>query len=348
LQLANASQKVVTICLTGKVETILPAYKAAFLNAADLALKNNSNTGSFLLKFYFFDNKPLAALRVYHEMLDDNCSAIIGYEYLSDLLLVSKEQKDTNIPIFTSYASSLNADQLPKNIFIFMPSYDYQAEKMVNFLEKKYGHLGNVLVLTEVDTTALAKYKEAYQYILGDKKIRFDTFDFLANDQSFDEKLKLFLRDKHYDYVFVLGAAVGSTKVIDIMNDHKTVFIGTEYFGSSTNQSVFSRLKDKNVTAYIIRNIDLIKKTKALSDFSENYVMHYKMSPNPLAVYTYDAMNILIRAFDEFKSVSTNDILKLDYIGISKAYLKNGSFHRSSEYIILLLEKNGFTYVESL
>lgn len=38
-------------------------------------------------------------MHIYNQMVNDSCSAIIGFEYLSDLLLAVKEQKNDTIPI---------------------------------------------------------------------------------------------------------------------------------------------------------------------------------------------------------------------------------------------------------
>jgi hypothetical protein len=87
---ANSTQ-LVNICLTGKIETMLPDYKVAVLNAAKLALSQNKENSPVTVKTYFYDSKPLSPVRAYNKMLLDHCSAIIGFEYLSDLLLISKQ-----------------------------------------------------------------------------------------------------------------------------------------------------------------------------------------------------------------------------------------------------------------
>lgn len=182
----------INVCLTGKVEITLPDYKVAFLNAADLALGQSSQSKNVNLKTYFYDNKPLSALRAYNDMLHDNCVAIVGFEYLSDLLLVTTQQHDTTIPIFTSYASSSDSDKLPGNIFIFAPSYNFHAKKMLSFLHKKYKKIDNILIITEIDRADLEKYKTAYATLLFHEGIHYDSLDFIGNDSQFENKLKKF------------------------------------------------------------------------------------------------------------------------------------------------------------
>ncbi len=334
------------ICLTGKVETFLPNYKTAFLNAANLSLIENPEIHNVNIKTYFFDNKPLSAIRTYDQMMRDHCNAIIGFEYLSDLLLIAKKQRNNNIPIFTSYASSLNADLIPSNIFIFMPSYNYHAQKMLAFLHKKYKVLSNVLIVTEVDDAALIRYKNAYQSLLNQAKIPYNTFDFLGSDEKIESKIQKLTEHKHYHFVFVLASAVSSTKILNTMNDQNIVFIGTEYFGSSINQSVFVRLNNKIVHAYVIRNIDLLKSNQKLKDFKKVYMQHYAVAPNPLAIYTYDAMNIILNSLKKYHFFNTDHILETDYTGVSGAFIKNKKFYRSKQYAILSIEKTGFVYAE--
>lgn len=336
----------VTLCLTGKIELTLADYKVAFMNAVNLALSQNNAHENIKLKTYFYDNKPLSPIIAYNEMMHDHCAAIIGFEYLSDLLLVAKTQSNDTVPIFTSYASSNESDKLPPNIYIFEPSYNYQVKKMISFLRNRFGNISDVIVITEIDRSDLAKYKIAYEEQLNQEKLHFDNFDFIGSDDKFETKLKMFLIGKRYKYVFVLSGAVGSTKIINYMNDHNKVFIGTENFGSSTNQSLYVRLNDKNIAAFSIRNIDLLKRSKKLSAFITAYKDKYLIDPSPLSVYSYDAATIIVKAFERYHEINNKSILKNQYDGITGAFISNNKFHRSSDYTILSIGKNGFVYEE--
>lgn len=340
----NINAQQATICLTGKLELIFPNYKAAFLNAANLALTQSANKNTIQLRTYFYDNKPLSPIRVYRQMVKDQCSAIVGFEYLSDLLLVTKIQKDTKIPIFTSYASSNDADKLPKNIFMFMPTYNFHAKKMLAYLHEKYGEINNVLVITEIDRDDLYKYNMAYKNLLDQGKIHYDSLDFIGNDDQFGKKLSNFISDKKYKFVFVLSSAVGSTKIINIMNDHQVVFIGTENFGSSTNQSLYERLNDKKVMAFSIRNIDSLKQSKIMAKFAKDYKLSYSIDPFPLSVYTYDALAIILQTLKKTGSINTENILLNNFNGVSGARIKDGVYYRSDDYVILSVGESGFVY----
>ncbi|MCA0403910.1 MAG: amino acid ABC transporter substrate-binding protein [Proteobacteria bacterium] len=334
----------ISICMTGKLETTLPEYKVAFLNAVDLALRQSVVKQKVLIKTFFYDSKPLSPIRAYNQMLRNHCAAIIGFEYLSDLLLITKLQKDEDIPIFTSYASSNSWEKLPKNIFLFMPSYDYHAKKMLEFLRTKFGLLNKVLIITEVDRIDLAKYKIAYEKQLKQEKIFYDQFDFIGNDEQSEKKLINFLTNKTYSYVFIFSSAVASTKIIHLMNNHKIIFIGTENFGSSSNPSVFVRLNDKKISAYTIRNLDFLKSNTRLADYRREYIKQYKNIPNPLSVYTYDAMKILLKTIEKNQLINTAAVLKTNFNGITGAAIKDGEFCRSNQYVILSLSEKGFVY----
>ena len=342
---ANAISPI-TICMTGKIELMLPVYKTSFLNAVNLALSQNVMQDDLHIKTYFFDNKPLSPINSYNKMVQDHCSAIIGFEYLSDLLLVEKIQRDFKIPIFTSYSSSNEGDHVDKNIFIFMPTYDFHARKMLDYLYKKFNRINNVLVITEVDRPDLEKYKLAYEKLFIENDIHYDTLDFIGNDNTFENKLKKFTENKNYNFVFLFSGSVGSTKIINQINDHKTTFIGTENFGSSTNQSLYVRLNEKKISAFSIRNIDLLKKTPKLKEFETEYVKKYSRLPSPLSIYTYDAMMIILKTLKKHGSLTIRNILKTNYSGVTGAYINNGKFYRSSQYIILSIDKEGFVYEE--
>lgn len=339
---ANASS--ITICMTGKLEVALPEYKVGFLNAVDLALNQSMASQYVQIKTYFYDNKPLSSLRAYRHMMHDDCAAIIGFEYLSDLLLVNKFQKNYDIPIFTSYASNNSKDKLSSNIFIFMPSYDYQAQKMLQFLNAKFGNIDKVLIITEVDRIDLAKYKVSYGKLLEQAKIAYDEFDFVGDDNQLEKKIAKFLINKEYSFVFLLSSAVASTKAINLMNDHKITFIGTENFGSSTNQSLFVRLNDKKLSAYTIRNIDFLKQNKQLTKYKQLYIKKYAMMPSPLSAYTYDAMMIILKAIEKSHLVNTQTILDINFYGITGINISNKQFHRSNQYVILSINEQGFVY----
>jgi ABC-type branched-subunit amino acid transport system substrate-binding protein len=344
LSINSSAMTPLNICLTGKIELILPSYKAALLNAVNLAIGQMPKNKNTHIKTYFYDSEPLSPIRAYDKMIIDNCSAIIGFEYLSDLLLVEKQKNQKKIPIFTSYASSNDRDITPENVFIFVPSYDFQAKKMIDFLHKKFGVINKALIITEIDRVDLLKYKMAYESVLKNENVDYQTFDFIGNDYQLELKLNRAILNKNYNFVFVLSGAVGATKIINHMNDHKIVFIGTENFGSSTNQSLFVRLNDKVIRSYVIRNIDFLKLNKPLKEFMNKYTKKYSIMPSPLSAYTYDAMRIIFKTRFLYGSVNANNILKVNYEGATGSYIRNKKFHRSSQYVILSVGKNGFVY----
>ena len=92
-------QSHIKICLTGRIVENLASYGQSFLNAAFLAKDQSSLTHTVEIKSYFYNNRPLEPIYIYNQMVRDGCSAIIGFEYLSDLLLAVKEQKNDTIPL---------------------------------------------------------------------------------------------------------------------------------------------------------------------------------------------------------------------------------------------------------
>jgi ABC-type branched-subunit amino acid transport system substrate-binding protein len=233
-------------------------------------------------------------------------------------------------------------DRLPRNIFVFVPSYDFQAKKMLAFLYKKFGKINNILTITEVDRVDLLKYKLAYEKLFKNEKIKYDQINFIGNDPKIENKLDQIVKYKHYNFIFVFSGAVGATKIITRMNDHKTVFVGTENFGSSTYPSVYVRLKDKIVKSFIIRNIDFLKMTSLLEPFSKAYKARYSTMPSPLSAYTYDAMKIILKTYEKYNSVNVSDILRLNYHGITGIVIKGNKLYRSNQFVILSISEKGF------
>lgn len=337
-----ADEPNVNICLTGKLENSLPIYKSFVNNAATLAWEDNGADKHIHIDYYFFDNKPLSAIHAYDQMMAGHCSAIIGYEYLSDLLLVAKQQYAARIPIFTSYASSLTNETLPSNIFMFMPYYDTTSNIMIKFLKARFHRIDNALIITEIDRPDLVRYKIAYSKLLREDKVHYNSFDCLQNDTNLERNLRAFIKNKSYHFVFVLTGAVGATKVLNLMNDHKAIFIGTENFGSSTNQSVFLRLNDKLIRAFTIRNIDFLTKTPAMMFFENHYKNRFGVGASPLSMYTYDAMDIIIGSFKRYKKIDAKRILRLNKYGVTGAKVYKGRLYRSNQFAILSIAKNGF------
>jgi ABC-type branched-subunit amino acid transport system substrate-binding protein len=338
------AQPQIKICLTGRVVENLQSYGQSFLNAAYLSKEINDHANQVVIKNYFYNNRPLEPMHVYDKMVLDGCSAIIGFEYLSDLLLAIKEQKSEKIPIFTSYASSTSTDKLPKNVFIFMPSYNFLANKMLAYLHAHFNKIQDVLLVTEINRDEMRKYKEVYSAALIKENTKYDTFDFLENDDAFEGKLTKFLTNKKYKYVFLLSGAIASAKIANIMNDHHTIFIGTENYGSSVSPTFFLRLNDKEIHSYFIRNLDFLKSNKALSEFDNLYTKKYHIKPTLLSVYTYDAANIILNSLEKSGSVNTDNVFHTNYSGITGAYLRNNKFYRSNNYVILSVGKDGYRY----
>ena len=334
------------ICLTGRIVKILPSYGESFINGANLSIDENGMSNKIELKTYLFENKPLEAISVYNKMLNDHCSAIIGYEYLSDLLLVSNTQKNELIPIISNYPSKNKSDIYPKNILLLMPDYDFLAEKMFSFIRNKYKSINNVLIISDVSRSEMIKYKKSYSEILTQNNIKFDTFDFLESDPLAEERVITDIKNKSYKFVFMLSGSSSSSKIIEIMNNHKTIFIGTENFGSSANQTLYLMLKDKNINSYFSRNIDFLKQQENLDIFKHKYQNKYNKMPTLLSAYTYDAMNILINVIRKNLPLTNENMYKIDYNGISGVQIKNGIFNRSKYFSILKIEENGYRIAE--
>lgn len=340
----------IAICLTGRIAINLPSYGESFVNAANLAVEQSDMKKTVIIKKYFYDDRPLSPISAYQKMVDDKCSAIIGFEYLSDLLLVVRIQnRDTNIPIFTSYASTLGENNLPKNIFIFMPSYRFLADKMINFSTNKFGHLDRVLLITEINRDSMKQYRQAYIEKFKKENIQYETFEILENDKNIIPKIKKFLkRQKKFKYVFVLSGVIASSKIINELNDSKMVFFGTENYGSSTAQSLYIRLTNKNINSYFIRNFDSIKRSRYLEKFENAYEEAFHSKPLSLSAYTYDATRIILNAISQYNDVSADNISKINYLGASGIKIQDGEFYRSPEYIILKVTPKGYQYAENL
>jgi ABC-type branched-subunit amino acid transport system substrate-binding protein len=278
-------------------------------------------------------------------MLSDGCSAIIGFEYLSDLLLVLKEQTKTDVPIFTPFASTENTDDLPKNVFVFMPSYKYLATKMFAFLSSKFGTINDVLLVTEINRDEMKDYKAAYSQLLNEHHIKFSSFDFLEDDSDMGNKLKKLLKqNKQYKYIFLFTTSVDGSNIIDLTRQQNPVYIGTEYFGSSTYQSLLTRLKVKNIRAYIIRNLDFIKSNTALTAYEQAYYDKFHVAPTILSAYAYDATNIILKALHDKGKINTNTIYDIKFNGITGVSVKNNQFNRSESTVILSITDKGYQY----
>lgn len=337
----------IKICLTGRIVESLPSYGQSFVNAANLAVEQKNLKQPVEIKKFFYNDMPLAPLSAYQKMLQANCTAIIGFAYLSDLLLIAKTQSNENLPIFTSYASTLGEDELPKNIFIFRPSYRFFSQKMLSFLEKKYSDLGRVLLVTEVNREAMTEYKQAYIEQFKKQHIRYATFDFLESNENVVSKLNKFLEHKkHFRFIFLLSGAIASAKIANALNNHKVIFIGTENYGSSSAESFYIRLSNKNIKSYFIRNLDLLKANKKLTAFENMYTKKYHQKPLLFSAYTYDATCTILDTIKSHGYLSIENILNIHYDGITGIKIGGGKFHRSSEYIILKVSPHGYQYAQ--
>ena len=333
----HLSAKESSICLTGKVASNLPSYKKSFINSVTLAMDEENKSKDISIKTFFYDNKPLSPIDAFNAMLKNNCSTIIGFEYLSDLLLVIKNMRGQKIPIFTPYASTKDKEILPDNIYIFMPTYKFLTKKMIEFLSNKFGKIDNILITTEINRIEMINYKDLYISELKKINSHYENFYFLENDRFLEKKLLKKIKGKKYNYVFLLSGSIASSKIADILNNGDTVFVGTETFGSSSSQTFYTRITNKNIKAYFIRNIDFLAGSPALSGFNKKYMEKFKEPPTVLSAYAYDAAKmscLLIKKRDHnYHSY---------YHGITGASLTNMRFNRSTKYIILATDYHGY------
>ncbi|WP_412755092.1 hypothetical protein [Legionella pneumophila] len=110
------------------------------------------------------------------------------------------------------------------------------------------------------------------------------------------------------------------------------------------SKSITPRQNDKVIHSHFIRNLDFIQPYDALTKFENIYIKKYHEKPTVLAAYTYDSMKIILKTLNRTGIVNTNSILSADYTGITGAYLNNGQFHRSTNYVILSVNSNGYAY----
>jgi hypothetical protein len=215
---------------------------------------------------------------------------------------------------------------------------------MFGFLRQRYGKISNFLVVTEINRDSMSEYTEAYLNIFKKENIKVDRFNFLENDKNLKENLINFMGKKHYDFVFLLSGAVGSAEVANVLNDQKTVFIGTENFGSYELPSFYLLLNNKKIKSFFIRNISFLNPSKNLLEFEKEYTKFYGESPAALSAYTYDAMNIILLAIKNEKSLRDKSMLDIDYQGVTGITIKNNYFSRSKYCTILSITPSGYKY----
>lgn len=335
------AEKLNKICLTGRVEKSLPTYGKSFLNGAKLALLDAKALQKASIESYLYNNKPMEPVRVYERMINEGCSAIIGYEYLSDLILVTKFQH-TNVPILTSYSTTSSHLKLPDNIYMFSPDYDFLANKMVSFLKDNDKDFNQILLITEVNRDSMSQFKAAYIDIFRKEKIPFTEYDFLENDKEISSKVSKFIENHHFKYIFLLSGAIASAKIANKINNNQITFIGTENFGSSVVPSFYIRLKNKKIRAYFIRNLSYLKHKQLLDGFYKRYLERFNAKASILSAYTYDATMLALKALEERGEINNNSILKVNYDGVTGIRVRNNKFFRSNEYTILSVKPNGY------
>ncbi len=144
----------------------------------------------------------------------------------------------------------------------------------------------------------------------------------------------------------MLSGAISSAKIADVINDHKTIFVGTENFGSSVSQTFFMRLNDKVINAYFIRNIDYLLPSHNLAAFKKAYTMRFNQSPTILSAYTYDAMKIILGAQGRYKKIDANSIPFVNYTGVTGVQVKDNKFSPSHNRVILTVSDDGYKNAE--
>ncbi len=329
------------ICLTGKVENEYSFYQSSLINGVKLAINDIKPRFSYVVKSYFFGNDPLSALSTYHSMIKDGCSAIIGFEYLSDLKLISKKDLNKKIPIISPYSSSLDGENIPKNILMLMPKYDYLVNTMYDFMLKKWGVLSNILIVTETDRPDLVDYKLSYEKIFFVNQVKYDEFNYVQTDHYLEQELKNFIAKRKYNFVIMLGGANTSIKILNTFNDANIKFIGTENFGSSNYQSVIPMITNPKVEAYVIRNIDYLSADSQIRVFKKRYEKMFFENPLPLSAYAYDAMSVVLMAYQKNHNFADDLFYKIDYKSITGITINNNIYHRSRKFSIINMRHDG-------
>lgn len=312
------------ICIAGHIYKEFKSYGDSLENAVKMAIDENHS--DVVYEKFYYDNSPLESIKIYNKMIIAKCRAIIGFPYLTDLLLLNNAVKiDPTVPILSPFAATFSKN-LQKNFYLLHPPQDVLIDKLFDFVIKKFPDSINITILTDIRRVEMIEYKTALINKLKGTKFNVSILDIINDEINPNLKINT---SNHLFFLFT--GPVPASKFINITNS-QGIYLGTETLGSKTTPSLINILGNKNLkNIYSIRNLSFDTKELNLSSFYKNYKNRFKSDPTILSIYGYDATNI---------SLLLKSSIQKDFTGISGVKISHGKLIYSKYYSIISPSKN--------
>lgn len=329
------------VCLTGTTVKLFPKYGEAFYNGAKLAI--DSSASNIVLKKYYYDRTPLAAVDTYKKMANDGCRFVIGFSTGNDLVAINNIVQKLKIPVFSIYGDNSKIVKRNQYIRTLQPSEDYLLRPLFSKLKADIKKIKKILVVTAIDREAMVNYKWAYQKKLNELNIETITVDMLEAKQNLKKIDKLIQRNFDFDALVLLTRSSLGAKIVNKLKQAKKldgkIILGTKYFGSSALPAFLNYLDDKKVKAYFSRHNCLCDKDLKYTRFISAYRKKYKKEPMVISSSSFDLLNYYIKSMSKKGDSVFDKLDSTSYQGVSGVnILKNGKVEFTKSFQIRVSE----------
>jgi hypothetical protein len=289
----------------------------------------------------------MAPMKLYPQLKEAGCDAIIGFSYLADLLIfVEARKRDqsnafSRVPIFTPFATVEPEKKLDlQNVFFFNLPPSHLVQSMFDYLNINH-KISDPIIITEINRLEMQAYRDAYDRIFRKNKWPVTHISIHENGALPQGQISAGLKQGRT--IVLLGGVVSSAKVINMAVNEKPLFVGTENFGSSTSMSLFNSLTSKNHSVLFVRQLDMLQKKQQESSFLKHYRTSFgNQDPSILAIYGYEAAKVMGLAVQKFQKLTAETIRKTKYYGGSGFTCDRSICEMRGQPTILRLTPNGY------
>lgn len=367
--MAEAAQSIkigFPIPLTGEIPKVGESTKfAAELLKEEINAKGGLEVGGkkYPLEFIYEDNeaKPESAVNVTLKLIDrDGVVALVGPQSSRQAVPAGGVADDNETPLISPW--STNPDATRDRPWVFRAAFldPFQAPVAANFATKQF-NAKKAAVLFEISndySKGLAdNFKDTWEKLHGpDSMVAFESHG--PKDQDFSAQLTKIIAAKP-DFIFLPQNYNFAALIIPQGRDlgYKNPYMGSDTWGSAELMNLCGNACKGQ---FFSTHYAAAGATGATKDFIEKYTKKYGYVPDDVAALTWDAVNIVLTAIQNGKTMDTNvrkmrkiirdnmqGIVKFDGITGSMRFDEQGDPVKCA-VIVKIDDAGQFSFVESV
>ena len=302
-------------------------YGVAVQRGAELAAEEINAAGGVLgkdLEIIAYDSKgdSTEGVNAYNRLIDnDQIDALIGATFSGVSLAVKELAVQDGVPMLTPTATNSQVTLDAPNVFRTCYTDSYQGSTAGKFVAEEL-EFENVAVMYNRDDAYSEGLATAFIGEFTTRGLTTTSFEFGAQDDDYNAILTN-IQAGGYEAVFLPGYI---SEVGAILTQADTLGLNVPFIGGDGWDGLEAEYADVAEGDYFVNHYSKNDPNQVVQDFVTNYNAKYGELPNALAALAYDAVYVMVQAFEDAGSVDNAEVVAaLEAVNYTNAV--TGSIH---------------------